>query len=291
MRETEPALVHPVFRGVQLSPADTPSGLALSTEAGWNQTEADWHFMLREGVGFGFETADGRLIASALMIPYEQRFAWISMVLVSAAARRQRLATLLLRHALNLGRQRDWALLLDATEDGRKVYLPLGFRDLRAITRWTCGQPLPAACSVPRATAALELTDGWIAWDTAGFGASRRALLRAMHTGWPRQAWQVGHAGRVPHGFCLARAGRYATQLGPLVGTDETTAAILLSTALDQAAGPHLVDLVDGRAELEDCLRRRGFVPSRHFIRMIHGSTPEPGVPSQIFAITGPEFG
>lgn len=284
-------MIHPAFRGVRLSPSDTPAGLALSTEAGWNQVEADWHFMLREGVGFGFEDSNGRLVASALVIPYGQRFAWIGMVLVSAAARRQGLATLLLRHALELGRQRQWALLLDATAEGRKVYLPLGFRDLRSITRWTCGQPRPVPHSFPSEVVALDLTDDWVAWDAGSFGASRRALLREMHSHRPQQAWQYGQPRGAIHGFCLTRAGRLATQLGPLVASHEITAATLLSTALDQATGAQFVDLVDGREKLEACLRLRGFAPARHFIRMIHGPAAEPGRPESIFAITGPEFG
>ena len=44
-------------------------GLSLSTEAGWNQNEADWRFFLSQGVVFGMR--DGtRLVATAALLPY-----------------------------------------------------------------------------------------------------------------------------------------------------------------------------------------------------------------------------
>ena len=40
---------------VELDAAAAPAGLALSAEAGWNQTEEDWTLMLRLGQAFGVE--------------------------------------------------------------------------------------------------------------------------------------------------------------------------------------------------------------------------------------------
>ncbi len=291
MRTTNPELLHPDYRGVHLSKADAPDCLALSTEAGWNQLGSDWLFMLGEGLGFGFETKGSGLVASAILMPYGNRFAWISMVLVSATARRQGLATLLLRHALEVGRQRQEQLLLDATDDGRKVYLQLGFRDLRAITRWVCGPRVAWDAPLPPEITRLATTDAWADWDEVRFGASRSKLLRDLHAAGSAHSWQSGFANATHAGFCLARPGRVATQLGPLVATDETVAAALLSAALSRAAGAFVVDVVDGRQTIEALLRQRGFVPSRRFTRMIQGSGPEPGRPAEIFAIAGPEFG
>jgi len=290
MRREEPALEHPVHRGVRLSAADGEAGESLSTEAGWNQTLADWNFMLRAGDGFGFEDAGGRLVASALLLPYETRFAWISMVLVSTAARRQGLASLLLRHLLRIGRARRLALLLDASAEGRQVYLPLGFRDLRRITRWTRpgAAPLPAG---PVAPDASIVSEAWIDWDAARFGASRGPLLRWMLARPPALARPIPAAPKPPDGFCLGRTGRTATQIGPLVAATETAAQALLAPRLDATTGAAIVDLMDGRPALEALLQRHGFSPQRHFVRMIHGDASEPGRPENIFALTGPEFG
>ena len=47
------------------------------------------------------------------------------------------------------------------------------------------------------------------------------------------------------NGFALARPGRLATQIGPVIAADEDAAAMLLSTALDAVGGPVFLDLAD----------------------------------------------
>ena len=95
---------------VELGPDDAPAGLALSTEAHWNQNEADWRFFLSQGTVFGVRDHDGHLVASAALLPYTSGNAWISMVLVTASFRRRGFATRLID-----GRQRIAALLVVGT--------------------------------------------------------------------------------------------------------------------------------------------------------------------------------
>ena len=65
---------------VELGVGDAQAGLVLSTEAGWNQNEADWRFFLSKGIVFGLRDGD-RLVATAALLPYSAGNAWISMVL------------------------------------------------------------------------------------------------------------------------------------------------------------------------------------------------------------------
>src|SRR4029077_14978426 len=78
---------------VRLDARDAAGGLLLSTEAHWNQNEADWRFFLTEGTVFGVRDEDARLVASAALLPYSAGNAWISMVLVTESWRRRGLAT------------------------------------------------------------------------------------------------------------------------------------------------------------------------------------------------------
>ena len=55
------------------APDDAPGGLALSTEAHWNQNEADWRFFLSQGIVFGMRDRTSRLIATAALLPYSVR--------------------------------------------------------------------------------------------------------------------------------------------------------------------------------------------------------------------------
>jgi GNAT superfamily N-acetyltransferase len=112
---------------VELGPDDALAGLALSTEAHWNQNEADWLFFLSKGTVFGVHDHDGHLVASAALLPYMSGNAWISMVLVTADWRRRGLATKLMDACIDTAAKRGFASWLDATPDGATVYAPLGF--------------------------------------------------------------------------------------------------------------------------------------------------------------------
>ena len=64
---------------VDLGVGDAQAGLELSTEAGWNQNEADWRFFLSKGIVFGVRERS-HLVATAALLPYSRGNAWISMV-------------------------------------------------------------------------------------------------------------------------------------------------------------------------------------------------------------------
>src|SRR4030088_3388685 len=108
----------------------------LSVEAGWNQNVADWRFMLGAGRGFGCTGPDGTWQASALVLPLGQNLAWISMVWGTKASRRGGLGPGRLKRGSDEVRAADAVAGLDATEQGRPIYLALGFQDLYAISRW-----------------------------------------------------------------------------------------------------------------------------------------------------------
>ena len=84
-----------------LTTADSGRGYLLSTEIGWNQTEADWSYMLANGPGIGMTDANGKLVASAIALPYGG-FGWVCMVLVAPDWRRKGLATDLMNGVIAL---------------------------------------------------------------------------------------------------------------------------------------------------------------------------------------------
>ncbi len=86
----------------KLTSIDIPQALELSKEAHWNQVADDWQFMITKGNAFGFFTSENELIASALALPFEGSFGWISMVLVTSEWRRKGLATKLLQHGIEI---------------------------------------------------------------------------------------------------------------------------------------------------------------------------------------------
>ena len=114
--------------------------MCLSESAHWNQNRDDWSTMLRLGQGWGIDETDdagcATLVASVVVLPYAERFAWVSMVLVLPAFRRRGHAQRLLRHALaQLGAQGRGAVL-DATPAGHAVYVQEGFSDTWGFARY-----------------------------------------------------------------------------------------------------------------------------------------------------------
>src|ERR1700685_2453291 len=118
--------------------ADLPAAQDLVRFAGWNQTESDWAGYLALGpVGCLPACADGALAGTATTIRYGGELGWIGMVLVHPNFRRLGLGSELLRRALrHLSETGTRSVGLDATPLGRKVYLPLGFRDVGEVTRF-----------------------------------------------------------------------------------------------------------------------------------------------------------
>lgn len=274
----------------RLTAADIPGAVALNAEAGWNQNAADWQFMLDQGEGIGVRgVRDGELIATAMLLPQDGRFAWIAMILVTATWQRRGLASELMRRCI--ARSEDLALIpgLDATEAGRQVYLPLGFRDIYPLTRWQAdGLKIP-----PESGVRPMLDTDWqavAAWDSAIHGAPRPALLRHLALRCPGSAFVAEQGGQIS-GFVLARDGRRATQIGPLSAASAKTAIALLQAALGQVTGPVFLDAADHHAGLADWLTAAGFSRQRGYMRMLLGRDELLDDPARVFLIAGPELG
>ncbi|MBI2750255.1 MAG: GNAT family N-acetyltransferase [Burkholderiales bacterium] len=277
--------------------------LALSKSAKWNQNEADWRLMLELGRGYGLSLADGTLAASTLTLPYGERFAWVSMVLVLPEHRRKGYATQLLKGALEDLSAEHRMAVLDATPAGREVYAQEGFRDTWGFRR----HALRASPGADEGAANLRVAEkrvvdinvrpsaeaDWeqvLALDAPAFGASRERLLRALARRLPAAALVAERAGQFV-GFLLGRDGREATQLGPLVARDADAAKALLAAALPRVAPPIYLDVVEREGELRAWLEARGFESQRPFTRMVHGADRAPGDASLVFCPAGPELG
>jgi GNAT superfamily N-acetyltransferase len=258
----------------------------LSIEAGWNQNVADWRFMLGAGRGFGLRSADGKWEASSLVLPLGERLAWISMVLVTEARRRGGVGTDLLKRCIDEVKASGAVAGLDATEQGRPIYLPLGFRDLYKISRWhfDAAKDVPSAVAVRPVTAA-DLP-AVLAYDRARSGMDRPRLLTHLAGRQPGMAF-VAPSG----GFVLGREGRTAYSIGPVIADDEATGLALIAKAASAMPGPFIIDVPQAHAQVRAWLQRQGATSPRGYVRMTLGTAPGLDDPSHVFALAGPELG
>jgi GNAT superfamily N-acetyltransferase len=267
----------------------------LSIEAGWNQNVADWRFMLGAGRAFGCAGPDGRWQASSLVLPLGQKLAWISMVLVTKARRRGGLGTGLLKRCIEEVRSAGAVAGLDATEEGRPIYLSLGFHDLYAISRWHFDQakdtapPPPAGVTVRRIVPAdlpkLAL------YDRPLTGMERPAILAHLALRRPDRAWIAEDSAGKTVGFVLGREGRVATSLGPVVADSEAIALALIARSAAAAPGPFIIDVPQAHRAVQAWLEAQGATTPRGYMRMTLGEAKGLDDPAHLFALAGPELG
>jgi GNAT superfamily N-acetyltransferase len=271
---------------------DVPAAVSLCRVSSWNQTAGEWELFLASAPG-GAIVAEhaGRVIGTAVTLPYEDRFAWIAMVLVDPAQRGRGVGRALLTSAL-ANAPRVHALRLDATAFGRPLYSTLGFMVEYTLARYERRGRVGGGAPSERVR---QLSGG--DWDTVAthdrevFGADRRAVLQWCGRSAPEYAWVHAAGGRID-GFVLGRHGHDFEQIGPLVAADEEVAGRLLATALTQVRDrPVCIDVPDAHAHWRDGLLSEGFVLQRSFTRMVRGELRHAGQPSHVFAIVGPEFG
>lgn len=276
-----------------LAPGDAARGFALSTEIGWNQNETDWRYMLEHGVGYGRTDADGKLIGSAMALPYGD-FGWVCMVLVSPDRRRLGIATDLMRRVIDDLEARGIVAGLDATPAGREVYRHLGFEEVYRLERlWakTVSSPAdggdtPARIAVMTAAEIDEVA----AYDARSFGGERRALLAGLRDRQPGRA-HVARVGEWLAGYVLARDGREATQIGPVLAEDPDIAIALARAALAGLDGPAVIDALEDQGDFTAWLKRAGFEFQRPYIRMLMGRSEPMDQKDYVFAPAGPELG
>ena len=274
---------------VGLTLADVAGGLALSSAAGWNQNADDWAFFIEQGHAIGFRTASGVLIATAAAVVYSGGLGWISMVLVEHDWRHRGLASLLMETLVKRLQSLHITPVLDATPAGEPVYRHLGFRTGFELERWQGGgapPPVPSDADAVRRADAADL-DAIAALDQAASGTGRRALLQNFFARADTQAWVA----RDGTGFLLARAGRRATQLGPLVARDASGAIALLCAALAALAGPVFLDVPKRWGEIAAWLEGAAFTRQRPYVRMALGSGAPLDCGDRMFVLAGPEFG
>jgi GNAT superfamily N-acetyltransferase len=277
-----------------IDPDDAEAVWPLSIEAGWNQNVADWRFMLGAGHGFGLKNEGGAWQASSLVLPLGQHLAWISMVLVTKSRRSDGIGTRLLKRCLDEVTANDAVAGLDATEQGRPIYLKLGFHDLYKISRWH----LEAAKDVVAPPAGVTVRPFTIAdlpklptYDRPLSGMERPTLLAHLATRQPGLAWVAETPSGKLAGFALGREGRNANSIGPVIADDEAVGLALISKATTAAKGPFIIDVPEAHGAVRRWLENQGAVSPRGYMRMTLGTAKRLDDPTHVFALAGPELG
>jgi GNAT superfamily N-acetyltransferase len=280
-----------------MTKTDIPAGMRLKEIAGWNQTAADWkRFLEASPAGCFVAEEEGRVCGTATTISFENRFAWVGMVLVDPEYRSRGIGTRLLERAIeHLDDLKLPAIKLDATPQGKPLYEKLEFVAEYEIERWTLQRSASEAAKASGFSTWESLSPGLLEAickaDREIFGAERSFLLKSLHEDAPDFATGIWNAGLI-EGYAFGRRGSFADHFGPWMARDASTARRLLETFLAHSSREFVVvDYLKSNAIAGELLRTFGFSYSRLLTRMHRGSNEHPGRSELLCAILGPEFG
>jgi len=140
------------------------------------------------------------VVGTAATICYENRFAWIGMVLVDPEYRKQGIGTQLLNKTIeHLDHIKHFTIKLDATPLGKPLYTKLGFISEFEIERWTLKRPATFNHTVVTTAPLTECQESELfRLDRELFGADRSFLLRSLCKQAPELAMTIWQDG-MPH--------------------------------------------------------------------------------------------
>lgn len=276
---------------------DIREAMRLKDAEGWNQTEKDWNIFLGNTKNINLiATVDNETAGMVTAINYDNAVAWLGMMIVDNNFRGLGISRQLMTTAIETLKQNNCkSIKLDATPQGRPVYLKLGFIEEYTINRmvnlnFDHGPIQKMISDLTEPVAASEISE-IIDLDHRIFGVDRSQLIRQLINDYPERSILLKRHGKI-EGVILGRAGTRYSQIGPVMATNDEDAKILIASALQGLHNqPVVIDVLEDKAQVVDWLISIGFVTQRPFYRMYLDKNPFPGKPSNQYLICGPEFG
>jgi predicted N-acetyltransferase YhbS len=280
----------------RLGPGDAEAGAALSADAGWGHSVADWRCRIAFGAGIGCDI-DGQLAAAGLLLPGPPGIAFFGMLLVAQAHRGQGLGAAVTGAALReAGRMGRSTVALFAVPKAVTLYSRLGFQEQGLLLSYRRGGDAAAAGSghvepgiTVRPLQARDLP-AVLALDRASYGADRAPMLHDQIARFPELSLVASDASGL-QGFALASARTGLTVIGPVVASGAAAAIALTAALLARTDGAIRCDslgVADGhRAAYHHWLEERGFAVLNRIPLMVFGAergrTPF-AIPHRLFA-------
>lgn len=244
---------------------------------------------------FAIRDASGAWIArgQAVVWPMDEGgLAWLSGMMVDPAWQRRGAGRAILARLLAYAQENGAHLVgLDASVQGKSLYVSEGFVEVASMPRWRRDRETPAPELPPGEHALYPISScevmELVAYDRPRFGASRARLLALLMARFPERAFVAFHRGTgAIGGYAMATE----RGIGPLVA-DTPELALRLLLACERAGAPARAGLHGLNPDAEKLFLQAGYKPEDvATTRMIRGG-PLPGRPSTQFAIGGWDLG
>ena len=281
---------------VPLDEPGLPSLMQLKNQLGWNQTVDDLRRFLQLSPDGCFVAMHQEVVVGSITtVVYEQKLAWIGMMMVDPQFRRRGIAGKLMNHVLvDLSGKGVPIIKLDATPEGFPLYESLGFETETVIERWegigkdgSVGKPGSGLVAMKDEHFPLVL-----ALDKKAFGPDRSALLHSLRESSPTTPLVSIAPGGELQGYCFARTGTHASYIGPLIAVSRNAAGWLFEGMLNQLKGQKVYFDAHIAAGFDpQYLSSKGFGKQRDLFRMSYRQKASYGLSELVYGIAGPALG
>lgn len=257
----------------RLTDADLRRCSELGVSRDWGTEQRKWGLLFEVGEVYGVEDETGRLIATAVLTRYGQRFGAVSMVLVAQSHERQGYGTRVMRHVMD--QASGSTLVLHATAEGRPLYERLGFKPFGAVeahvgvfdpTGARTGRSQPAS---PEDLLQLARLDHEV------YGVHRTALLKRL----PKFAERV-RVLRDEEGLIVGYGALWRSEdlaaVGPILAPDVAGARDLITDLVEGVEDRLRLDVDAEGDDLSAWACGHGLKPVYSCTHMVLGDGPVP---------------
>jgi GNAT superfamily N-acetyltransferase len=281
----------------EMRPADLEALMQIKNAENWNQTEEDWLFLIKNNPKFCLvAVSENKLIGTVTAMKYQQKLAWIGMMLVAKKYRGLGVSKILLNTILKRLDKCD-SIKLDATPAGVPVYKKLGFVAEYEIDRMV-SSGLPVEILDHEDTGAFEISNislddinKLMPLDKIIFGVGRLDLFDYLLNNQKKIGFQIKEE-NILKGFVFGREGSNYLQIGPLLAESIPMAKFLFNAVFNTLREePLLVDVLADQREFKEWLLFKKFKHERSFTRMYLKTNDYSGKKENLFLISGPELG
>jgi ribosomal protein S18 acetylase RimI-like enzyme len=278
---------------VEFDKYDVLGLIELSTSVGWDYDEHEIRTVMSSGKIYGHKNADGKIVSSAAIIPYETDLASIGMVIVNEEYRGLGLGKKATQKCID-SVSSNTSIMLISTEDGKPLYENLGFITVDSIHKYLSDNYIPTKLFDNQEITLEKYSENdineIIKLDSAAFGDKRRKLL-LNRINQSKQCLVVRNLNGKIIGFGLSILGPVNLLIGPIVAPDSQTAALIIDGLVLKHQGKLRIDVPSSHDELMLFLEKSGFIKVSNPPIMIKNSINMPYRNNELFAITAQIFG
>jgi hypothetical protein len=278
---------------VQFDKYDVPGLIELSASVGWDYDEYEIGTVMSSGKIFGHKTAEGKIVSSAAIIPYDTNLASIGMVIVNKEFRGLRLGKDATQKCIDFASS-DIEIMLIATEEGKPLYENMGFITVDCVHKYLCdsyttAKPLNNSGVTLEDFSEIEFTE-ILNLDDASFGDKRSNFLH-NRINQSEQCLVVKDNKANIIGYGISILGPINLILGPIVAPDSQTASLILDRLAFRHQGKLRIDVPSGNEEFMLFLEQSEFKKASKPPIMVINSVNMPPRNNTLFGIAAQIFG